>query len=60
MSGDTLQSDAAPPRLLRWKALVLILAAIVGTHATIFGLGALPINTGLSYAYPAGVVDLTD
>ena len=60
MSGDNLQGDTSSPRLGRWKALVLVLAAIVGTHVMMFGVGGLPINTGLTYSYPAANVDLTD
>lgn len=60
MGGDNSRPETSDPRLKRWKALVLVLAAIVGTHTTIFLLGGLPINTGLSYHYAADKVDLTD
>ncbi|MCS6624832.1 hypothetical protein N0B44_18100 [Roseibacterium beibuensis] len=60
MGGDNLRAITTSPRLGRWKALVLVLSAIVGTHAMIFGVGALPIHTGLTYSYPAANVDLTD
>lgn len=60
MGGDNLRAMTTSARLRSWKALVLVLAAVVGTHTTIFLLGALPINTGLSYLSPADNVDLTD
>ena len=60
MRGDNWRKEKTSPGLRRWKALVLALATIVGAHGTIFALGALPINTGLSYAYLAGNVDLAD
>jgi hypothetical protein len=60
MSGDNLQSDAASPRLGRWKVLVLALAAVVGTHVLLFGVGGLPVDTGLAYSYAVPNVDLAD
>ena len=60
MGGGNSRKETTSPGLRRWKALVLVLATIVGTHGTIFALGALPINTGLSYAYLGGNVDFAD
>lgn len=60
MGGDSSRRETTSPGLRRWKALVLVLATIVAAHGTIFALGALPINTGLSYASLGGNVDLAD
>ena len=58
MGDDNLRTTS--PRLRRWKALVLVLAALVGAHSTMFGLGALPINTGLSYGSVGDNIKLDD
>lgn len=58
--GHRAQRDQASPPLRWWKASVIALAAIVVAHTGMFGVGALPINTGLGYFTPLMSVDLTD
>ena len=58
--GDRTQRDQASPPLRWWKASVIALAVIVVAHTGMFGVGALPINTGLGYFTPLMSVDLTD